>query len=80
MNSSRTDLSESVSGTPSTKATTVEVESIFERRVFVKKIENFLRMSVLFEFDDDADVFGRFIAKLFYAFEFFLAHEVGNAS
>ncbi len=56
----------------------VVVESLFELRMLVEIVQDRLRLRVVFELDDDADVLGGFVANVAHALQFFIAHQIRN--
>ena len=45
--------------------------------MFVEIVEDGLRVRIVFEFDNDTDVFRRLVADVTDALQFFLVHEIG---
>ena len=56
----------------------IVMERFFKLGMFVEVIEDRLRVRRILQFNDDANVFGGFVADIAYAFELFLVHEIGN--
>ena len=56
----------------------VVVEGLFELRVLVEIVEDGLRVRVVLELDDDADVLGALVAQVADAFELLFVHQVGD--